>query len=151
MIISMFIISSQCWSYENLSHKTILLLSQLPGRLFSPRDISKKLSRHFLLHFPIGTNLIVLHIPNAYLIPIILWIELVFLRKFRAEILNIMPKQEICWILFDMQARHPLNSEFYRNASTVYTMKWIPFRLSILIFMHLFFREILMKTFIIKL
>ena len=28
--------------------------SQLPGRRFSPGDISKKLSRHFLLHFPIG-------------------------------------------------------------------------------------------------
>ena len=27
---------------------------QLPGRLFSPSDISKKLSHHFLLHFPIG-------------------------------------------------------------------------------------------------
>ena len=28
--------------------------SQLPGRLFSPSDICKKLSHHFLLHFPIG-------------------------------------------------------------------------------------------------
>ena len=28
--------------------------TQLPGRLFSPSDISKKLSHHFLLHFPIG-------------------------------------------------------------------------------------------------
>jgi hypothetical protein len=28
--------------------------TQLPGRLFSPIDISKKLSHHFLLHFPIG-------------------------------------------------------------------------------------------------
>ena len=28
--------------------------AQLPGRLFSPSDISKKLSHHFLLHFPIG-------------------------------------------------------------------------------------------------
>ena len=28
--------------------------TQLPGRLFSPSDICKKLSRHFLLHFPIG-------------------------------------------------------------------------------------------------
>ena len=28
--------------------------SQLPGRLFSPSDISKNLSRHFLLHFSIG-------------------------------------------------------------------------------------------------
>ena len=25
--------------------------AQLPGRLFSPSDISKKLSHHFLLHF----------------------------------------------------------------------------------------------------
>ena len=31
-----------------------LFASQLPGRLFSPSDISKKLSHHFLLHFPIG-------------------------------------------------------------------------------------------------
>ena len=29
-------------------------LSQLPGRLISPSDICKKLSHHFLLHFPIG-------------------------------------------------------------------------------------------------
>ena len=28
--------------------------SQLPGGLFSPSDICKKLSHHFLLHFPIG-------------------------------------------------------------------------------------------------
>ena len=28
--------------------------AQLPGRLFSPSDISKKLAHHFLLHFPIG-------------------------------------------------------------------------------------------------
>ena len=28
--------------------------TQLPGRLFSLSDISKKLSHHFLLHFPIG-------------------------------------------------------------------------------------------------
>ena len=28
--------------------------TQLPGRLFSPSDISKKLSHHFLLHFPLG-------------------------------------------------------------------------------------------------
>ena len=32
----------------------IVLQSQLPGRLFSPSDKSKKLSHHFLLHFPIG-------------------------------------------------------------------------------------------------
>jgi hypothetical protein len=31
-----------------------LSLPQLPGRLFSPSDKSKKLSHHFLLHFPIG-------------------------------------------------------------------------------------------------
>ena len=30
------------------------LVTQLPGRLFSPSDISKKLSHHFLLHFSIG-------------------------------------------------------------------------------------------------
>ena len=28
--------------------------TQLPGRLFSPSDKSKKLSHHFLLNFPIG-------------------------------------------------------------------------------------------------
>ena len=28
--------------------------AQLPGRLFSPGEICKKLSHHFLLHFPIG-------------------------------------------------------------------------------------------------
>ena len=28
--------------------------TQLLGRLFSPSDISKKLSHHFLLHFPLG-------------------------------------------------------------------------------------------------
>ena len=28
--------------------------TQLRGRLFSPSDICKKLSHHFLLHFPIG-------------------------------------------------------------------------------------------------
>ena len=27
---------------------------QLPGRLFSPSEICKKLSHHFLLHFSIG-------------------------------------------------------------------------------------------------
>jgi hypothetical protein len=31
-----------------------VLSSQLPGRLFSPNDICKKLSHHFLLRFPIG-------------------------------------------------------------------------------------------------
>ena len=29
-------------------------MAQLPGRLFSPSDKSKKLSHLFLLHFPIG-------------------------------------------------------------------------------------------------
>ena len=29
-------------------------VAQLPGRLFSPSDICKKMSHHFLLHFPIG-------------------------------------------------------------------------------------------------
>ena len=28
--------------------------AQVPGKLFSPSDISKKLSHHFLLHFSIG-------------------------------------------------------------------------------------------------
>ena len=28
--------------------------AQLPGRLFSPSGICKKLSHHFLLYFPIG-------------------------------------------------------------------------------------------------
>ena len=32
----------------------VVILSQLPGRLFSPSDISKKLSHHFLFYFPIG-------------------------------------------------------------------------------------------------
>ena len=31
-----------------------MICSQLPGRLFSPSDICKKLSHHFLLHFSIG-------------------------------------------------------------------------------------------------
>ena len=40
---------------QKLNQKLLcLLLAQLPGRLFSPRDICKKLSHHFLLHFPIG-------------------------------------------------------------------------------------------------
>ena len=30
--------------------------AQLPGRLFSPSHKSKKLSHHFLLHFPIGVG-----------------------------------------------------------------------------------------------
>ena len=30
--------------------------AQLPGRLFSPSVICKKMSHHFLLHFPIGTG-----------------------------------------------------------------------------------------------
>ena len=30
--------------------------SQLPGGLSSPSDICKKLSHHFLLHFPIGMD-----------------------------------------------------------------------------------------------
>ena len=31
-----------------------VVMAQLSGRLFSPSDICKKLSHHFLLHFPIG-------------------------------------------------------------------------------------------------
>ena len=44
---------------SELHNRTGLILqlftrSQLPGRLlFSPSDIGKKLSHHFLLHFPI--------------------------------------------------------------------------------------------------
>ena len=30
------------------------LITQLPGRLFSPSDICQKLSHYFSLHFPIG-------------------------------------------------------------------------------------------------
>ena len=36
------------------SEEPILPKPQLPGRLFSPSDICKKLSHHFLLHFLIG-------------------------------------------------------------------------------------------------
>ena len=39
--------------------RSVLTLSpplQLPGGLFSPSDICKKLSHHFLLHFPIGMD-----------------------------------------------------------------------------------------------
>ena len=40
---------------DNFNLFTYVLFSQLPGRLFSPSDdISKKLSLHFLLHFPVG-------------------------------------------------------------------------------------------------
>ena len=45
----------------NLSYLMVPMLinwtvatAQLPGRLFSPSDISKKLSHHFLLYFPNG-------------------------------------------------------------------------------------------------
>jgi len=38
----------------NSIKKNCILDTQLPGRLFSPSDISKKLSHNFLLHFPIG-------------------------------------------------------------------------------------------------
>ena len=50
-------------SHENVATKKKIgrkgekigeIWAQLPGRLFSPSDISKKLSHHFLLHFPIG-------------------------------------------------------------------------------------------------
>ena len=51
----------EIWIFEKhiaLSEKKSLLMSsfrsQLPGRLFSPSDKSKKLSHHFLLHFSIG-------------------------------------------------------------------------------------------------
>ena len=44
------------WGPKSLQILKILYFptTQLPGRLFSPSDISKKLSHHFLLHFPIG-------------------------------------------------------------------------------------------------
>ena len=45
------------WQYEKKKKNFFglqVLEAQLPGRLFSPSDISKKLSHHFLLHFPIG-------------------------------------------------------------------------------------------------
>ena len=47
---------TNCWAgSKNLErHKIYWDLSQLPGRLFSPSDIFKKLSHHFLLHFSIG-------------------------------------------------------------------------------------------------
>ena len=39
---------------RGVKKKKIFVGTQLPSRLFSPSDISKKLSHHFLLHFPIG-------------------------------------------------------------------------------------------------
>ena len=42
---------------QNMTKKCSLIYqfsTQLPGRIFSPSDIWKKLSHHFLLHFPIG-------------------------------------------------------------------------------------------------
>ena len=46
--------SSTSFRPFSLSTLVPLSCSQLPGRLFSPSDISKKLSLHFLLYFPIG-------------------------------------------------------------------------------------------------
>ena len=40
--------------YEQLLRPVFLCFPQIPGRLFSPSDIRKKLSHHFLLHFSIG-------------------------------------------------------------------------------------------------
>ena len=37
-----------------VNHNNCAALPQFPGRLFSPSDISKKLSHHILVHFPIG-------------------------------------------------------------------------------------------------
>ena len=42
------------WILRKHSHFLTPVSSQLPGRLFSPSDICKKLSHHFLLHLPIG-------------------------------------------------------------------------------------------------
>jgi hypothetical protein len=39
---------------DALKVNNYFMSSQLPGRLFSPCDICKKLSHHFLLHFSIG-------------------------------------------------------------------------------------------------
>ena len=47
-------LACQTLKYPNLGLKQEVGLSQLPGRLFSPSDICKKLSHYFLLHFPIG-------------------------------------------------------------------------------------------------
>ena len=38
----------------NCTYINYIYLTQLPGRLFSPSDLCKKLSHHFLLHFSIG-------------------------------------------------------------------------------------------------
>ena len=48
-------ITSQFYSlYFGLGAISSVIKPQIPGRLFSPSDICKKLSHHFLLHFPIG-------------------------------------------------------------------------------------------------
>ena len=40
--------------FDSTTNLLLLYHTQLPGRLFSPSDISKKLSHHFLMHLPIG-------------------------------------------------------------------------------------------------
>ena len=45
---------SYVWFKKTEAH--LLLYTQIPGRLFSPGDTCKKLSYHFLLHFPIGMS-----------------------------------------------------------------------------------------------
>ena len=44
--------NSNCGPYTPI-HPNEIPTTQLPGRLFSPSNICKKLSHHFLLHFPI--------------------------------------------------------------------------------------------------
>ena len=41
-------------NHMTILYQNALLRAQLPGRIFSPSDKCKKLSHHFLLHFPIG-------------------------------------------------------------------------------------------------
>ena len=48
------ILINLCIKKGNKIHFWSVDCTQLPGRLFSPCDICKKLSHHFLLHFPIG-------------------------------------------------------------------------------------------------
>ena len=44
--------SGKAWTW--VRRAWVSFYTQLPGRLFSPCDKCKKLSHHFLLHFPIG-------------------------------------------------------------------------------------------------
>ena len=51
---NLLLMSSDCFLLWSAPWKGFVVFSQLPGRLFSPSDIFKKLSHHFLLHFSIG-------------------------------------------------------------------------------------------------